>query len=296
MFTGLSAFPLTPMRDDRIDEAAFARLTERLVDAGVETICALGSTGNYAYLNTAERKRAAHLAVEHAGSVPVIIGISALRTRDVLELAEDAQTIGAKAVLLAPMSYQKLSADEVFGLYETVARGLSVPLVVYDNPSTTHFEFSDELHGRIAELPNIGSIKIPAVPADLSAATARVERLRVLIPSHVSIGISGDAAAATGLLAGCSVWYSVIGGLFPEVALAITRAALSGDASQANQLSQRLEPLWELFRQYGSLRVVAAAAELLGYAASPCLPAPLLAPQDTDRQRLSSILGELQLA
>ncbi len=296
MFTGLSAFPLSPLRGGRVDEAAFAQLTERLAAAGVDSICALGSTGNYTYLDSAERKRVARLAVQHAGSVPVIIGISALRTRDVVELAEDAQKAGAKAVLLAPMSYQKLSAQEVFGLYETVTHALSIPLVVYDNPGTTHFEFSDELHGRIAELPNIGSIKIPAVPADPGAATARVERLRVLIPSHVSIGISGDAAAATGLLAGCNVWYSVVGGLFPEVALAITRAALSGDASQANQLSQRLEPLWALFRQHGSLRVVAAAAELLGHAASPCLPAPLLALQGNDRERLASIFEECQLA
>ncbi|MGY1490608.1 dihydrodipicolinate synthase family protein [Methylobacillus pratensis] len=296
MFTGLSAFPLSPLRDGRVDEAAFAQLTERLATAGVDSICALGSTGNYAYLDSAERKRVARLAVQHAGSAPVIIGISALRTRDVLELAEDAQKAGAKAVLLAPMSYQKLSVQEVFGLYETVTHALSIPLAVYDNPGTTHFEFSDELHGRIAELPNIGSIKIPAVPADPDAATARVERLRVLIPSHVSIGISGDAAAATGLLAGCNVWYSVVGGLFPEVALAITRAALSGDTSQANQLSQRLEPLWALFRQHGSLRVVAAAAELLGHAASPCLPTPLLALQGTDRERLAVLLGELELA
>lgn len=296
MLAGLSAFPLSPLRDGLIDDTAFAQLTERLAAAGVDSICALGSTGNYAYLDSAERKRVAQLTVRHAGNVPVIIGISALRTRDVLAHAEHAQKAGAKAVLLAPMSYQKLSAQEVFGLYETVSRALSVPLVVYDNPGTTHFEFSDELHGRIAALPNIASIKIPAVPADPVAATARIERLRALIPSHVSIGISGDAVAATGLLAGCDVWYSVIGGLFPETALAITRAVQSGDAPQANQLSQRLEPLWTLFRRHGSLRVVAAAAELLGHAASPCLPPPLLALQGTDREQLALLLGELQLA
>jgi len=295
MFIGLSAFPLSPLRDGRVDEAAFAQLTERLAASGVDSICALGSTGNYAYLDSAERKRVAQLAVQHAGSVPVIIGISALRTQHVLELAQGAQKAGAKAVLLAPMSYQKLSAREVFGLYEMVTRALSIPLVVYDNPATTHFEFSDELHGRIATLPNIASIKIPAVPADLDAATARIERLRTRVPSHISIGVSGDNTAATGLLAGCDVWYSVVGGLFPETALAITRAAQSGDAPQAKQWSQRLEPLWALFRQHGSLRVVAAAAELLGHAAPPCLPSPLRALQDADRQQLALLLGELKL-
>lgn len=295
MFTGLSAFPLTPLRDGAVDEAAFARLVERLAAAGVDSVCALGSTGNYAYLDLAERKRVARIAVCHAGDVPVMVGIGALRARDVLALAEDAQHAGARAALLAPMSYQKLSDDEVFGLYETVSRALSVPLVVYDNPGTTHFEFSDALHGRIARLPQVASIKIPPVSADPASAAARIARLRALVPAHVSIGISGDAAAATALLAGCTVWYSVIGGLFPMTALEIARAAQSGDAALAHRLSGRLEPLWALFRRHGSLRVIATAAELLGHAPTPCLPPPLRALQGEERQRLAMLLAELQL-
>ncbi|GHB14091.1 dihydrodipicolinate synthase family protein [Modicisalibacter luteus] len=297
MFSGLSAFPLTPMNESGIDEAAFAGLVERLAEASVDSIGALGSTGNYAYLTRAERARVAQLAVKHAGNVPVIVGIGALRTRDVLALAEDAQKAGASAVLLAPMSYQKLSTDEVFDLYETVNRSLSVPLCVYDNPGTTHFEFSDDLYGRIAQLPNVRSIKIPGVPADPEAAKAHVERLRALIPPHVTLGVSGDAFAATGLNAGCEAWYSVIGGLFPKTALAITRAAQAGDTQEATRLSERLQPLWALFGQHGgSLRVVAAAAELQGLIEHPSLPLPLKALEGSGRQRLAVLLDELELA
>lgn len=297
MLSGLSAFPLTPMNENGLDEAAFARLIKRLVTAGVDSIGALGSTGNYAYLSREERGRIAGLAVENAGDTPVVVGIGALRTREVQGLAEDAQKAGVSAVLLAPVSYQRLSADEVFGLYKAVTRDLSVPLCVYDNPGTTHFEFTDELHGRIAELPNVKSIKIPGVPADPEAARARVERLRALVPSHVSIGVSGDAMAATGLNAGCEAWYSVIGGLFPEAALAITRAAQAGDAEQAMSLSARLQPLWDLFTQQGgSLRVVAAAAELKGLVEAPCLPLPLKALEGDARNQLATLLDALELA
>lgn len=296
MFSGLSAFPLTPLNESGIDEAAFARLVERLADAGVDSIAALGSTGSYAYLTQAERMRVAQLAVEHAGDVPVMIGIGALRTRDVLKLAEDAQKAGASAVLLAPVSYQKLTEEEVFGLYEAVTRTLSVPLCVYDNPATTQFVFSDELHGRIAQLPLVHSFKIPPVPADPSAARARVERLRALIPPHVTIGVSGDWAGAAGLNAGCDVWYSVIGGLFPKTALAIARAALAGDVQVATQLSERLEPLWALFRQHGSLRVIATAAELRELVGSPSLPLPIKALGGEVRQRLNVVLDELEIA
>ena len=68
----MSAFPLTPLNASGIDEAAFVRLVERLVAAGVDSIGALGSTGNYAYLSVAERARVAQLAVQHAGDTPVI--------------------------------------------------------------------------------------------------------------------------------------------------------------------------------------------------------------------------------
>ncbi|MFL6718488.1 MAG: dihydrodipicolinate synthase family protein, partial [Burkholderiaceae bacterium] len=120
MFHGLCAFPLTPMNEDAIDEPAFARLLARLVAARADSICVLGSTGNYAYLGMAERKRLAELALDHASGAPMMVGIGALRTRDVLALAEHAQKAGADAVLLAPISYQKLADEEVFGLYEAV--------------------------------------------------------------------------------------------------------------------------------------------------------------------------------
>lgn len=297
MFSGLSAFPLTPMSEHGLDEAAFVRLIERLVTANVDSIGVLGSTGNYAYLTMAERARVVRLAVEHAGNIPVVAGIGALRTRDVLTLAEDAEVAGVNGVLLAPMSYQKLFSDEVFGLYETVTHALSLPLCVYDNPGTTQFIFSDELHGRIAHLPNVTSIKIPGVPEDPVAARSRVERLRAQIPSTVTVGVSGDAFAATGLNAGCDAWYSVIGGIFPAAALAITRAAQAGNAQEATRLSKRLQPLWDLFNESGgSLRVVAAAAELQGLAEPPCLPLPLKALDKEGRRRLANLIDELDLS
>lgn len=295
MFTGLSAFPLTPLTATGVDEKSFVRLIERLVNAGVDSIGALGSTGSYAYLTREERARVTRLAVEHAGGTPVMVSIGSLRTSDVLHLAEDAQQAGVSAVLLAPVSYQKLTADEVFALYETVSRHLSVPLCVYDNPGTTHFDFSDELYARVAQLPAVASIKIPNLSADPQATRARLNEIRTLVPSHITLGAAGDLAAATVLTQGGDVWYSVIAGLFPDIPVAITRAAQSGDEAKAQALSAQLEPLWVLFRKHGSLRVVAAAAEILGIVCAPCLPLPLHALAGDERQRLAEVLRELNL-
>lgn len=192
------------------------------------------------------------------------------------------------------MSYQPLTEDDVFGLFEDVTAHLSVPLVVYDNPRTTHFTFTDELYARVAELPRVSSVKIPGVPADPAAARARVQRLRQILPEAVTVGVSGDALAATGLNAGCDAWFSVIAGTFPEPALTITRAAQSGDAARARAESRRLQPLWDLFAQYGSLRVVAEAAAHIGLTSPHSLPLPLRGLEAEERARVVEVLEDLR--
>ena len=287
MFTGLCAFPLTPMDEDGVDERAFAALVARLRAARVDAVGALGSTGGYPYLDRAQRARLARRAVEEAGDVPVLVGIGALRTAQVLALAEDAQAAGAAALLLPPLSYQRLTEDEVLGLYEDVTAELSVPLCVYDNPTTTGFTFTDELHGAVAHLPGVAALKIPAVPADPAAARERVDRLRALVPAGVRIGVSGDASAASGLRAGCDLWFSVVGGLFPEAARRVVQ-----DPSAA----EHLLPLWELFARHGSLRVVAAAAEHLALTGRPNLPRPLRGLEGRAREEVVEVLRATGLA
>jgi 4-hydroxy-tetrahydrodipicolinate synthase len=293
MFTGLSAFPLTPMNELSIDEAAFVGLIKKLTDANVHSIGVLGSTGSYAYLSREERNIVTKLAMDNAQDTPVVVGIGALRTKEVLLLADDAQKAGANGLLLAPVSYQKMTDDEVFSHYEAVCKNISIPLCVYDNPGTTHFEFSDVLHGRIAELPNVASIKIPPLPNNLEEAKTRVNRLRLQIPTHVTIGISGDHSGVMGLNAGCEVWYSVLGGLLPLPILEIVKASQAGKPDEVYRLSETLNPLWVFFCQHGSLRVIATIAELMGLVKTPCLPLPVKSLSGEERKQLQTCINNL---
>lgn len=297
MFNGLNAFPLTPLANDRVDEHAFISNIERLSGSGVQAITALGSTGVATYLSHEERSRVAELAVRHAGNVPVAIGVSALRTSHVLEHVDSAERAGAQGLLLAPVSYQPLTENDVFELFHTVSQHTDLPVIVYDNPATTHFTFSPELYTRITDLPGIASIKIPAVPTEAAAAKASVKAVRAVIPEHVTIGVSGDMAAASGLNAGCDAWYSVLGGTLPELALNISRPALNGDAEAALTASAYLTPIWRLFGEFGgSIRVIAAIAELLGYAPENCLPLPIQSLRGAEREQIAGALRELGLA
>lgn len=293
MFDGLISFPLTPLlNDSAIDVRSFDRLIQRQVQAQVNMIAVLGSTGSYAYLNREERAQVVKLAVAQASSVPVMAGIGAVRARDVLHHAEDAQKAGAKAVLLAPVSYQKLQPTEVYDLFALVTRELSVPLCVYDNPGTTQFHFSDELLVALSALPQVASIKIPALTGTVEEASARVRALKARLSAECSLGVSGDHAATLGLQAGCDGWYSVLGGLLPQLCMRLL-AESKQPSSQAAVLFATMEPLWALFKQHGSIRVVAATAELLGLVQSPCLPLPLQSLQGEDRAKVAAWLASL---
>lgn len=256
MFKGLSAFPVTPSDDaGRIDTEALQRRLLPLVEAGVQSIGLLGSTGSYPYFSRAERLRAIRAGVECvAGRVPLLVGVGALRTDETIELTREAQAAGASAGLLAPVSYIPLLDDEVFEHFRAVTRASDLPLVIYNNPGTTHFTFTPPLIGRLAALPTVQAVKNPA-PAPAAAAAALAE-LRPRVPAAFSLGFSADVNAAQAMLAGGAAWYSVLGGTYPRTCLRLAAAAQAGDAALVQQLHAALDPLWALFARYTSYRVV----------------------------------------
>lgn len=297
MYTGLSAFPLTPLRDDALDEASFIGLMERLADSGVDSITALGSTGSYAYLSHEERARVAALAVQHSGRKPVYVGVGALRTSQVLANIRAAEDAGASAVLLAPISYQPLTENDVLELFRTATSSCSLPVIVYDNPQTTHFRFTTELYARIAELPGIVSIKIPAVATEPVTPRSCVQDIRAVVCEDVTIGIARDPQAVEGINAGADTWYSVIAGTLPELAVRLARPAFAGQAAEALAASEHYAPLWTLYSEFGgSVRVVAALAAHLGLVPENSLPLPIQGPNARQKARVAEVAEKLDLA
>jgi 4-hydroxy-tetrahydrodipicolinate synthase len=294
-FTGLSAFPITPASPDgRIDTAALRALIAPLAAAGVDSIGLLGSTGTYAYLSRDERRRALDAALdEAAGRVPVIVGVGALRTDSAIALAQDARAAGAAAGLLAAVSYTPLTDEEVFEHFSAVVAGSGLPICLYDNPGTTHFRFTPSLVGRLAQVPGIHALKSPA-PGPETVAD-HLDALRRAVPAEFRLGTSGDWNAAEALLAGSEAWYSVAAGLFPQSCLAILRAAQAGDAARTRALDARMQPLWDLFREFTSLRVVYAAAGHLGLCRTDP-PRPILPLPEPLRQRVAEVVDRLALA
>ena len=278
MFHGLSAFPLTPVdATGKVDAAMLPAFVDQMVSASVDSIGLLGSTGGYAYLSREQRRDAVRVAVERAGGrVPVMVGVGALRTDVAAALAEDARGLGADALLLAPMSYTPLTDDEVFEHVAAVAQAGRLPLCLYNNPTTTHFTFGPALIARLAQLDHVAAIKMPLT--DGGDFAGELSLLRERTGRGFAVGYSGDWGAADALLAGADAWYSVVAGLLPAPALALTRAAQAGDMVEARRIDEAFQPLWALFRQHGSFRVMHMMADVLGFGPltppRPILPVP----------------------
>ncbi|MBX5193031.1 dihydrodipicolinate synthase family protein [Rhizobium sp. NZLR3b] len=282
-FHSLSAFPPTPADiDGRVDTESLCRLLDRLCDAGVASIGLLGSTGIYAFLTREERLRAVQAAVECvAGRVPLVVGAGALRTDHAVDLARDAEAAGADALLLAPVSYTPLTQEEAYQHFLAVTKAAKLPLCIYNNPGTTHFTFSRDLLQRLSEIETIRAVKMP-LPVD---SDFRGELAALRQTTNLEIGYSGDWGAAEALLSGADAWYSVVGGLFPRVALALTTAAIAGDRAETLRLDGLLQPLWKTFKHLGSIRVIYTLVDVLSLAQVQ-LPRPLLPLGPMDRQRV----------
>lgn len=256
MLKGLSAFPITPITEGALDEAIFARMIERIVAAGCDSVGALGSTGAGPYLPPEIRHAAVAVAAETtAGRLPLWVGIGALATEDVCRNAREAEAAGANGLLLQPVSYQRLTEDEVFHLFADAAAATSLPLCIYDNPGTTGFRFSNDLILRLTEIPTVAAAKRPLPEGDVAADLAPLRA-----QTDIALGYSADWGMLDAFAGGADVFFSVLAGIRPEAVLPAARAAMNRDPDLTRRLAEPLGPIWALFRRFGSYRAVHAIA------------------------------------
>lgn len=287
LFSGLSAFPITPVTlTGEVIEPELQALVRNIEAGGADSVGLLGSTGIYMFLSRDQRRRAVAAAVSALTALPVMVSVGALRTDEAQALATDAEAEGASGLLLAPVSYTPLTEEEVFQHFVAVASVSDLPMCIYSNPGTTGFTFRPEFVALLATIPTVSAIKLPRpsagdVASDLTA-------FRNAAPG-LALGYSGDWGCKAALLAGADCWFSVVGGLFPRQAAALTAAATKGDREEADRRDAVFSGLWELLRAHGGLRVMYAAANLLGHSQTQP-PRPLLGLDEEQRRRLASVL------
>ncbi len=235
LFTGLFTALVTPFRRGVVDETGFANLIERQLAAGVHGLVPVGTTGESATLSHEEHRRVVSLCVEVvAGRVPVIAGAGSNATAEAIALVRHAKTAGAQGALVVTPYYNRPGQDGLFAHYAAIAEAVDLPVVVYNVPTRTSVDISNETLARLARLPTIVGVK------DATGDMARASLQRRLCGEDWGM-LSGDDPSALGYMAhgghGC---ISVTANVAPAECATFYAACLAGDWVGALALQDKL--------------------------------------------------------
>ena len=161
LFKGAATALVTPFTEnDEIDYASFADIIEYQIGEGIDALVVCGTTGESATLTIRERKELIAFAVSVAdGRVPVIAGTGSNSTYRTVSLSEDAANAGADGLLIVTPYYNKASRSGLIEHYETVAKTVPLPIIVYNVPSRTGLNVSPEVYAELMKIDNIVGIK-----------------------------------------------------------------------------------------------------------------------------------------
>lgn len=235
MFKGIITALVTPFKNGEIDFSAFERLVEHQIASGIHALVPVGTTGETSTLSMEEHKAMVSACVELAkGRVKIIAGAGSNNTRETLELARHAKTVGADGVLVVAPYYNKPSQEGLYQHYKTLNDEVQIPVVLYNVPGRTVVDLSNDTVARLAKLPNIMGIK------DATGQVDRLSQMRRMIAPGFSF-ISGDDPTFLGYMAhGGHGVISVTSNVAPEAMVALYNALSQGAYDIAREWQDKL--------------------------------------------------------
>jgi len=282
---GIIAYPITPFdAEEKVDIDLFKKLTDRLVTSGSHAVAPLGSTGVLPYLNDEEKEAVVEATIAVvAGRIPVVAGVSNLTTERTIYHARFAETAGATAVMIIPMSYWKLTDDEIFAHYRKVAEAISIPIMAYNNPATGGIDMSPALLKRLLEIPNVTMIK------ESTGDVQRMHYLRRVLGEEVAFFNGSNPLALAAFSEGAVGWCTAAPNLIPELNHRLYDAILANDLAGARETFIGQSELLTFITANGLPRTIAAGLQIQGIE-SGSLRSPLAPLCTADFEKLKGLL------
>src|SRR3984893_7529557 len=187
MFRGTFTALVTPFRKEDVDLAAFEKLIEAQIAAGIDGVVAVGTTGESPTLSHQEREQVIGTAVKVSkGRCNVLAGTGSNSTQHAVADTKAAEKLGVDSALLVAPYYNKPSQEGLFRHFQTIAQSTTLPIMLYNIPGRCGVDIGADTVVRLAEAcPNIVSIK------EASGSVERVSELRARLPDSFAI-FSGD--------------------------------------------------------------------------------------------------------
>jgi 4-hydroxy-tetrahydrodipicolinate synthase len=282
--TMLTAMVTPFLEDGSVDLDGVQKVAKHLVDNGNDGIVVSGTTGESPTTTGAEDGETL-AAVKDAvgGRAKVVAGVGTNDTRHSVELAKQAEKVGADGLLLVTPYYNKPSQPGVLEHFRQVVDAAAVPVMLYDVPGRTGTKIALETYAAAKDWDTVVAVK---------DATGDLSRTAQLVDLGYAV-YSGDDVNTLGYLAyGACGLVSVVGHVAGSQLRAMIEAFGSGDHAEALRIHTGLVPAFEAIMgvpNYGAT-TAKAALELLGVLPNRSVRAPLMALDEAEVADLRAAL------
>jgi 4-hydroxy-tetrahydrodipicolinate synthase len=290
-FHGVFPYLVSPVdTSGRVLEDVLGRLVDDLIKAGVHGLTPLGSTGEFAYLDRAQREAIVRTTIAAAGGrVPVVAGVASTATADAVAQARSYQQLGADGILAILEAYFPLRDAQVESYFRAIADAVDIPVVLYTNPQFQRSDLSLDVIARLSEHPRIRHIK------DASTNTGRLLSIMSRCGGRISVFSASAHIPACVMLIGGVGWMAGPACLIPRESVRLYELCRAGQWNEAMALQRRLWRVNEVFARFNLAACIKAGLELQGYPVGGPIP-PQAALTADERRAVEAVLKEIGAA
>jgi 4-hydroxy-tetrahydrodipicolinate synthase len=287
-FHGVFPYLVSPVdAAGQIRNEVLGRLCDDLIKASVHGLTPLGSTGEFAYLNSEQRTAVVRTAVEAANQrVPVVAGVVSTSTADAVAQAKSYQKLGADGILAILEAYFPLQDAQVESYFHAIADAVDIPVVIYTNPQFQRSDLTLDVIARLAAHPRIVAIK------DASTNTGRLLSIMNRCGDGIDVFSASAHIPAAVMLIGGVGWMAGPACIIPRQSVELYDLCRAQRWDEAMKLQRRLWRLNEAFARYNLAACIKAGLAIQGYDVGD--PVPPQAPLNADERKLvEAVLRDL---
>ncbi len=287
-FQGVFPYLVSPVDPaGRVLTDVLGRLASDLVAAGVHGLTPLGSTGEFAYLDRAQRAAIVQATIEAAaGRVPVVAGVASTATADAVAQAKAYQRLGADGILAIMEAYFPVRDAGVESYFRAIADAVDIPVVLYTNPQFQRSDLSLDVIARLAEHPRIRYIK------DASTNTGRLLSIMNRCGDRIGVFSASAHIPAAVMLIGGVGWMAGPACIVPRQSVALYDLCRAGRWADAMALQRKLWRINEAFARFNLAACIKAGLQQQGYPVGDPVP-PQAALTDEERKAVAAALAEI---
>ena len=287
-FHGVFPYLVSPVdADGKVRNEVLGRLCGDLIASGVHGLTPLGSTGEFAYLNNAQRLVVVQATIEAAaGRAAVVAGVASTSTADAVVQAQAYQKLGADGILAILEAYFPLADAQVESYFRAIADAVDVPVVIYTNPQFQRSDLTLDVIARLADHPNIRYIK------DASTNTGRLLSIMNRCGDSIKVFSASAHIPAAVMLIGGVGWMAGPACIIPRQSVELYTLCKAGRWDEALALQRRLWRVNEAFARYNLAACIKAGLAIQGYeVGDPVPPQAALTPEQ--RKAVEKVLREI---